>query len=248
MHMDVIDRMSPAEILHVRKVFRQATSIRDAARRLRIPDKSAQWIAERLQIPHALNSAIMGSYRAATNDMNMKGWRESDDAAERLMARIEGRMPLQARQQAQLRAERYGLAAMHRRVMAEAAFAAVAASEQERREAVARRALQSATAKSRRKRKGVERPDPANEIDTVIALACTFYQVAWADLAGPSHKAQLVQVRIAVSHACKALVHKASTLRIGKALNRDHSTIVNLLRKPREPFEPFIGYCREVLS
>lgn len=246
MHTDILDRMGPNEILRVRRVLRESPSLRAAALKLRMSQDSAKWLANRLEMPVTVNHQIIGSHQASNNRKTTKGPREADDAADRLMARIEGRLPLQARMNAVRRAEMYGMAAMQRRAVAEAQFAALAARERAQVEAAAERARLDG--QRRRQRKKAPKPDPEKDIALVIDLACAFYEVKAADLVSPSHERRLVIPRMAIAHACRAMVDKASTVRIGKALNRDHSTIVHALRKDPAPFQPFIDYCREVMA
>lgn len=66
-------------------------------------------------------------------------------------------------------------------------------------------------------------------VDTVLLKICSSYQITLKDLKGPSRRRQLVVARRECAHALKVNLGK-TTADIGRILQRDHSTVISLLK------------------
>jgi chromosomal replication initiation ATPase DnaA len=79
----------------------------------------------------------------------------------------------------------------------------------------------------------VKRREPRARLSTIIDCACRYFGLSHAELVSRSRCAGVVQARhVAVFVAYEAGV--ATLPQIGKALGRDHTTVLNSVRKVRE--------------
>ena len=79
------------------------------------------------------------------------------------------------------------------------------------------------------------RPQPGNaRLEEILRHACQEFNITIRQMRGPSREAWLVDAR---QEAAFRMHHEgASTTRIGSMLNRDHTSIMNLLRRREAMF------------
>lgn len=85
---------------------------------------------------------------------------------------------------------------------------------------------------------------PVLTVRALVRLAGRFYAVSEDSIWGETRKNPAMQARLAVYIAAKDIV-KMSSMQIGARMGRDHSTVLNALKKPRDDFQPFLDHVME---
>lgn len=257
----LIDSSNPHDIARIRRAFRRADSISEAAALLDMPQHRAYEYARALALPHGENQTIMARHRAINtlSEGPVRGT-PADDAS--LMDRIDGKLPLVARQFncALSSARRETMIAQvneaaRRDVEARLNHANKVLTERRwAREREARVKTEGAfwllAARERYgSRAAVPRRALVNaQFGDLMKLAEAFYGVSAAEIKCRKRLARLTLPRHAVMHAASELLGM-SLGQIARAMKRrDHTTVLSALRKNRLPYAAFIEHARAVLT
>ena len=72
---------------------------------------------------------------------------------------------------------------------------------------------------------------PTKKEKAILRAVCKKNSITLKEFLGPCRSQHLVWARVVASKALKKLKPEPTSIRIGEVINRDHTTVLNLLKK-----------------